>query len=407
MLSIQYVFFIVGAITCISLMSLQKRYFDFLSIYVIVLLLYTLPLFFGVVIDVYTFNFIAANPDIYIVMGCVYYVTCLFLLKNNSYAKYNNEISKIDEKLYLNILFLISVLGFLLHLPSVLNSSSKVELLENTNIFYAIIYSTFPVVGFLLALKVKNKKYIILYSLLLIVLFTFGSRRSIALAVMCSFIILMQYKPLRLIEKYTYIFWGVVFLILVVLSKTLYGSILNSGVINGFSNWFNNFEIKFFLTGSEFIGRSTLLNAVLDNDFKTDKWMYFYSFLAILPIPLSFFNYSSSYFNDMFQPVLFPGIHYGMAYNPWAEVYSAFGLPGVIFLAGSVPFVLSYLWRVYCRSNVVLSVIILFIGAILAFWLQRNSLATILAYIRNVIYPLILVYFFVEILKAIVVKRKK
>ena len=74
-------------------------------------------------------------------------------LKKISYIKH--EISKIDEKLYLNILFLISVLGFLLHLPSVLNSSSKVELLENTNIFYAIIYSTFPVVGFLLALKVK------------------------------------------------------------------------------------------------------------------------------------------------------------------------------------------------------------------------------------------------------------
>lgn len=407
MLSIQYAFFLIGALLCLSLLLFLKRKFDFLAIYILILFLYTLPLFFGKVINVYTGGFINANSSTLVVMGCVYFITSLFLLKDNSYIIPNESVIGVEEKIALNVIFIFSIVGMVLYIPTLLSSGSKAELLENTDLLSAVIYSNMPIVGFLLALKVKNKKYLIIFILILFFLFLFGSRRSIAIAFMGSIIILWHQYSFRLIEKYKLILISLVFLSLVILSKTFYGYVLSQGVSQGFSSWISNFEIKYFLTGSEFIGTSTILNSVVENNFKTDRFLYFYSFLSLQPLPLSYFNYSSSYFNDVFQPLLFPGISYGMAYNPWAEVYSAFGYFGVIVLALFVPSILTTLWYFYCNSKTVFSILILMVGLILSFWIERNSLATIFAYIRNIFYPLLLIYFLIIIIKSFMMGRGK
>lgn len=399
MFSIQYTFFLTGALLCLCLLLFLKRKFDFLTIYVLILFLYTLPLFFGSVINVYTGDFINANPTTFVVMGCVYFVTSLFLLKNNSYVFYKKNIVEVEEKIALNIIFILSLVGMLLYIPILISSGSKTELLENTNLLSAVIYSNMPVVGFLLSLKVKNKKYLIIFIFMLFFLFLFGSRRSIAIAFMGSIIILWQEHSFRLIEKYKLIFFSFIALIAVVLSKTLYGYILSLGMKEGFLSWIENFEIKYLMTGSEFINTSVILNSVVENNFKTDGVLYFYSFLSLQPIPLSYFSYSSSYFNDVFQAALFPGISYGMAYNPWAEVYSAFGYIGVIILALFIPSVLTAFWYFYSNSKAVFSIIILMVGLVLSFWIERNSLATIFAYMRNIFYPLIFIFFIIVICK--------
>lgn len=405
MFSIQYTFFLIGALLCLCLLLFLKRKFDFLTIYVLILFLYTLPLFFGSVINVYTGDFINANPTTFVVMGCVYFVTSLFLLKNNSYVFYKKNIVEVEEKIALNIIFILSLVGMLLYIPILISSGSKTELLENTNLLSAVIYSNMPVVGFLLSLKVKNKKYLIIFIFMLFFLFLFGSRRSIAIAFMGSIIILWQEHSFRLIEKYKLIFFSFIALIAVVLSKTLYGYILSLGMKEGFLSWIENFEIKYLMTGSEFINTSVILNSVVENNFKTDGVLYFYSFLSLQPIPLSYFSYSSSYFNDVFQAALFPGISYGMAYNPWAEVYSAFGYIGVIILALFIPSVLTAFWYFYSNSKAVFSIIILMVGLVLSFWIERNSLATIFAYMRNIFYPLLLIYFLIIIVKSFMMGR--
>ena len=85
MFSIQYTFFLLCAFLCLSSLFLLKRKFDFLTIYILVLFLYTLPLFFGSVINVYTGDFINANPSTFVIMGIVYFITSIFLLKNNNF----------------------------------------------------------------------------------------------------------------------------------------------------------------------------------------------------------------------------------------------------------------------------------------------------------------------------------
>lgn len=407
MISIQYIFFLFNALLCIGLIFSIKRDFDFISIYILVLFLYSLPLFFGIVANVYSGLYEKPDTDIFIVMAIPYLIVAIFIVATKKSIKNNMNRDYLSEKVALNIFLILSLIGFLLYVPTILSSSSKVDLLEDTNLLSAIIYSNMPVVGFLLAIKVKNKKFILMFSAMLLFLALFGARRSIAIACIGTAIIMLQNRPLRLITKYKFVIGALIALLAVVLSKTLYGYILGYGISQGISEWLKGFDSKFLMTGSEFLSTSALLNSVIINDFTTDKIYYFYSFLALQPLPLSYFNYSSSYFNDVFQPELFPGIKYGLAYNIWAESYSAFGYIGVFFLSLFIPFVLSKLWIIYCRSKNVFSIIILTVGIIFAFWIQRNSLATIFAYTRNVFYPLILIYMLIYIIKSFMTGSKK
>lgn len=406
MLNIYYIFFIINALLCLGLIFFKKRNLDFLSIYILILFLYTLPLFFGVVSNVYTGLFENPDPRIFVVMGLAYLGSSLFIFSDNSNFNINNSRDYLSEKIAFNIFLFLSIIGFILFVPTILSSSSKVELLENTNLLSSIIYFNVPIIGFLLAIKVKNKKYIIIFSLLLLFLLLFGARKSVAIAFMGAAIIFLENKPLKLISKYKFLISAFAVLLVVIASKTLYGYVLGYGLLIGISEWFNNFNFNFLFTGSEFITTSAILNSVLINDFSTDKIYYFYSFLALQPIPLSYFGYSSSYFNDVFQPALFPGINYGMAYNIWAEVFSAFGYFGVAILALTIPFLLNKLWYIYCRSKNVFSIIILIVGITFAFWIQRNSLATIFAYIRNIFYPLIFIYILIFLIKKLLKKGR-
>lgn len=106
MFSIQYAFFLIGALFCFSLLFFLKRKFDFLTIYILILFLYTLPLFFGSVINVYSGDFISANPSTLVVMGSVYFITSIFLLKNNNYISLKDNVVAIEEKVALNIFFI-------------------------------------------------------------------------------------------------------------------------------------------------------------------------------------------------------------------------------------------------------------------------------------------------------------
>lgn len=405
MINIQYIFFISAATISLSLLFLKNRRFDFISIYILLLFLYSITLFFGVVSNPYTGSFVSPDPDIYIVMGIAFLGTSVYLLQPNGNTNKIIRRDYLDEKIALSLYTILSIIGFLLFIPIILSSSSKVDLLENTNsvtsFISSILYTNFPVVGFLVALKIKNKKFIIFFSIMLIFLLIFGGRKSLTTVFLGAAIITLDKSSLRLISKYRFFILSLIVLLILILSKTFYGYALAYGPILGANYWLENFEIRYLFIGSEFLNISAILNAVLENNFSTDKIYYFYSFLAILPLPLSIFNYSSSYFNDQFQPALFPGISYGMAYNIWAEVYSAFGYLGVLCLSLYIPFILSTLWKIYLKSKNVFSILILVIGVTFAFWIHRNSLATIFAYTRNIFYPLIIVHFCIMFLKQI------
>lgn len=406
MMTLPYIFFVVNALTTLSIILFRKRCFDFLSVYVLILTLYSLPLFFFSVYDPVHKLYNEPIDQVYITMGVTFLGVAPFLFFKNNFQKVN-EISFKSENLPLLIIAIFSLIGFFYLVPVLLSATNKVEALElNTNIIFAIFYEIFPAVGFLMAYKYKNKKFLIFFLILVIIILLFGTRRSFAMALIGLMVIGMP-NPLRLASMYKYILFGFFALILVILGKNFYGYILYYGLFDGLSEWRNNFTIDYLFEGSEFLSTSAILQAVVENNFKVDTINIVKSLLAIQPIPLEYFNFSSSFFNDSFQPVLFPALNYGMAYNPWAESYAWLGYLGVSIYSLLFPLLLVSFWRYYKKSKIsLISILFLALGLTLAFWVQRNSLGSILAYIRNILYPFLFILLLVSFVEKILVKRK-
>lgn len=406
MMTLPYIFFLMNALTALSIVLVKKRCFDFLSVYILVLTLYSLPLFFFSVYDPIHKLYNVPVDQVYITMGIAFLGAVPFLFPGNNFQKKIEKTLKY-ENLPLLIVAVFSLIGFFYVVPVLLSATNKVEALElNTNIIFAIFYEVFPAIGFLMAYKYKNKKFLIFFIALVVIVLLFGTRRSFAMALIGLMVIGMP-LPLRLVSKYKYILFGFLALVLVILGKNFYGYILFYGLFDGLTEWKNNFTLDYFFEGSEFLSTSAILQAVAESNFKVETINIFKSLLAIQPIPLEYFNFSSSFFNDSFQPVLFPSLNYGMAYNPWAEAYAWLGYLGVCIYSISFPFLLMFFWKYYRKSRVsLISILFLALGLTLAFWVQRNSLGSILAYIRNILYPFLLILLIVSLIEQILVKRK-
>lgn len=355
----------------------------------------------GVVNNPYTQKFEAPGAGLYFVTGLIFLVTTPFLYFKCNYTKpyglqgqANKKAGFSKEKINLHLIFIISVFAILTTVPTILQTTSKVEMLESRdNIYIGVAYGTLPILGFILSYRINNKKYIGYFVFVVLLVFVLGSRRAAALSLICYVLICLEGMRFAPIFKWKVILVGIFSLVFIVLGKTYYSYFLIYG-ISGTKVWLDNFSYQYFITGNELLGRSAILNSVIENRFAIDGVESFKSFLAIQPLPLKYFSFKSSYFNDEFQSVLFPGINYGMAYNPWAEAYSWGGEVGVLIYATIIPYLLYKLKLIYKRSSLGVSSIVMLIAVIIAFWVHRNSLATELAYIRNALYPSIVILFF-------------
>lgn len=393
-MSLAYTFFMISSLTVLILLLIKKRYFDFISIYIIFLTLYSIPLFFNKIYNVYTEGFSIIPQDMTLIsMGVAFLVSIPFLLMDNSFPEKNINIKKnyFFEKIFLNLTLICCFIGFLVNIPLLLNSSNKLEAIASTNIIFFLLFMYFPLVGFFIALHQKIKFTTILFILMLIIVALLGARAPLAMAVVGTLLYYNSNNKIRLISKYKFFIIGFSSLFILILSKTLY-SFFYVGGISSFNDWKKEFSIDYLFRGSEFLTTSTILDSIVLNDFNIDFINSFKSFLAILPIPLEYFNFSSSYFNDAFQPYLFPSISYGMAYNPWAEAYAWMGVFGVFFYSIIILTTLRFLWYYYKKSSSINAVLLLIIAILISFWIQRNSMGSILAYIRNILYLYLFIY---------------
>lgn len=399
-LSIEYFFLLVCFFSLLFAFLFKEREFDFVSVYIICLILFNTTTVFGIVSDPYTKTFNTPHAGTYVVTGVIFLVTIPFLFtKKISYHKTKLSYCSFQkENLHLFLIFMFNFLALAITAPLLLQASDKVSALESSNnVIITTAYNTLPVLGFILSMKTKNKKYIIYFLCVVLTVFLLGSRRASALILISYLLIALEGVRFSPIIKWKVMLVGMTGILLIILGKTYYGYFLKYG-LSGTGIWLSNFNYEYLLTGNELLGRSSILNAVIEKNFSIDKMENFKSFLAIQPIPLSYFSFSSSYFNDEFQGVLFPGINYGMAYNPWAEAYSWGGILGVIMYSFLIPYTLYMLWIYYKKSSLGLSSIIMLLAVIISFWVHRNSLATELAYVRNALYPCLFIFFLCNIL---------
>ena len=144
--------------------------------------------------------------------------------------------------------------------------------------------------------------------------------------------------------------------------------------------------------GAEFLTTQYIFADIVNCSFETDGGHIFRSPLSVLPIPRYLYTTGSDEFNGLFQPALYGDVKWGMAFNPFAEFYSAGGGLGVVAFVAVMLLALFLIDRFMCsRRHARWTPLVAIVGALVAFYIHRNSVAVTFAMIRNVLWPYIAV----------------
>ena len=190
-----------------------------------------------------------------------------------------------------------------------------------------------------------------------------------------------------LLSKWRPIALSVVVAVFVIAGKSFYSTLMRDG-FSEIPTWWENMSATTLLKGAEFLNTSSILQEVIINVYSVPFLVTLSGVLSATPLPLSLFGLISSLFNELFQADLFPNIDYGMAYNPWAEAYAAWGFFGVFVYSLTFPILMILFERIYLRFKFSpIGSVFLILALLLAFWIHRNSAGSIFAYLRNAFYP--------------------
>jgi hypothetical protein len=393
-MSLFKVFLILSTLLPLQHIIIRKRKFDLLSIYTILLVLFSAPLYFGLMYNPYTRLFENNTlQDETLVIYSIPFI-CVFLaliFRDSQYFRNSKVLPSLYNRTFTILCAAICSIIYISFIPDFINATTKVEMLENVDFRFIILTSIVPA-AFYYALVNADKTLAIYFFGLVLLLFMVGTRRPFALCLVILLLVELKKNEIFLYNKYKEIFVGFVLISLVILGKSFYSYFLSYGPI-GAVFWFNEFDLNMVLTGAEFMSTSVILNEIVVQGFKIDLDVVPKSLLAITPIPLSIFGFSSSIFNDLFQPVLFNGIRYGMAYNPWAESYSWLSYPGVILYSLVIPISIIVLEvSADKKKESPIGAMFFVMAILLAVWVHRSSVGSELAYIRNAMYPIFLIY---------------
>ncbi len=224
-----------------------------------------------------------------------------------------------------------------------------------------------------------------------------GSRTVAALTIVaCTLIYGQRIAPISLLRRRPLLLPVAVVLLLAlgIITKHAYSAYRGAG-IGGVQERFATIPFSEMVSGgAEFLSTQYIFSDMVQYGFSTDGEHILRGPLSLLPIPRSWYTTGSNEFNQLFQPVLYGDIRGGMAYNPFAEFYTAAGFPGVVV------FIVAMQAALYCVDHWLRdprwrswAPVLAIAGALIAFYIHRNSVAVTCAMIRNVAWPYVVVLF--------------
>lgn len=387
--------FYIAAFACYGYVFLACREIDVFLVTSVASLLVFLSAFFGFVIDPRTGQPIPLAAELYwtfgIFLGGLFFAA---LLNDRNVCKYKT--SRLPKMAFLELavlsgLFILLVALFIEKHGVLVFSGSKRELVDQTGSLFVILKACAAILmlGLVLTHRLKN---IMFAGAVGVFTLAMGARSPVAIAVISYILIrgarggrvsIIRHHPLSFVLSVSFlIFVGAVL-------KPAYAFFRLGGiseVIHGFSR---TDVLDLFVRGAEFLKTQFIFNEMIYFGFETSGMHLVRAPLSLLPIPRSLYTTPSSEFNDMFQPILFPEHEAGMAYNPFAEFYVVFGLPGALVLVALWMFGLLFLNHVLRSSNKATIVIVAALaGALISFYFFRCSAAVFLALVRNYFYIL-------------------
>lgn len=391
---LSYAVFFISAVTVLGYFFCKRREFDFLSLYILSMTLFFLPSFFRLTYDPVLVGYVQPGATFYLVQSIAYWGGLGGVLFKVAFSRISfpalRSLHVVDTAFVYSCLFItLAVLMYLL--PLLAFATNKSEALKIFGVWVMLLTSLIPV-GFAMAIVLGRLMVAFFFVFFALLLFLYGMRSPLVFLFLGGLMLSLSRHRIALISQWKVLIFGFFFVAFVVIGKAFYGAYLLGGWV-GALEWVYNPDFENIWRGAEFLTTSAILNGVIVADFETDFWLVPVSFISALPIPLASFGLSSSIFNDLFQPALYPTIDYGMAYNPWAEAYSWGRLCGVMFYAFLFPFLLVIFegfWR-FNRKNS-FGGIFLMMGVLVAFWVHRNSLGSELAYLRNLFFPCLAIW---------------
>lgn len=128
-----------------------------------------------------------------------------------------------------------------------------------------------------------------------------------------------------------------------------------------------------------------VLNALVKRPLVPPDSVVISAIAQMFPVP-SYIGFESTAFNDFFQPRLFPAhVPRSLAYSYWGEGYVRGGWFGFLGFLFFYMIVLRFFEGLTARSHLWLKIIGFLGGAYWAFYVHRNSMASLLAYERQIV----------------------
>ncbi|MGI9510965.1 MAG: hypothetical protein ACR2QJ_16615 [Geminicoccaceae bacterium] len=316
-----------------------KRRFDFFSISGLGVFIYFLPGLFGyVAIPRYGYPgrlSVEIIPETYVVMSIVttsvflgaFISDCFYKPSNGKNQRDNSQLTLSSNILLSLVLFtsLCFVMVVILAGDLILAGYHKSEILSKT----PYVYGFLQIGGVLMILTSNPRKNPILFSygLLIGALDLIIGHREVLAISLVGFLLKMFASDVRvrLYSKLAYAFvllpFGVAVLVIKTISLDIDKGKTSADVL------YSLFDYEIYwraLIESEPFGTQGILNKVLESNF-TVGMDHLYSTPLGLMVFAGALGADDAKFNSLVQPVLFPGLSFGLAGNTWAELWSSGG----------------------------------------------------------------------------------
>ena len=284
------------------------------------------------------------------------------------------KVKDIDLTTFISVA--IGVVGFIL---TILTTGSTILVLEKQEMLkalnrYYILWVTGASIG--AVLSYSHRRWMLFSICITLLLFNLwiGFRASLALAMMSILLIYFNERGRRRLinQKLRYLLLGLCGAFFMFIYKHVYlfmktGDFFN--IAKSLSK--STFYLKALIESEPFFTQR-ILHEVLEHNFKVGMG-HFKGVLTQVSFFSEKFGATTTSFNSLFEPKLFPGVLGGMASNIWAEMWSSGGWPClIIFMIINlvVLFIGSYLLR-FSEPTIRGGVAIGF--AYWAFYLHRND----------------------------------
>jgi hypothetical protein len=374
-----------------------RRRFDYFSLAYFSAIVYFMPGFFGnaaTYIDG-IWNEVPLQVETYWIM---LFVLCSIPLTAITVSLFPGE-KKINvvfpaESFSISLVLLFSVaglIGVLLTAGSVVHDPDKTVVMESLGRWHILFYVS-ATLGLPYAYQLKRYWLAAIFLLLLLFDLYLGFRSSLAIGVISVVVLaLSEAAPKRVIVSH----WRML-LVLLAFGLFMFGYkmvayVAKAGLWDTVWAYFQNEHVlSFMLMQSEpFLVQQTL-NEIVRTRFETgfDHILSsFYQFIVLAP-ELGAENVK---FNDLFQPVLFPEVGYGLAANIWAQMWSAGGWPLLAVFTLIFNLVLGLGNISLCARSAVLRAGLAPMFCYWAFYIHRNDLSFALALEKRQLLLLVLV----------------